>query len=124
VCVCVRCALPQTKVHDMKTALEGRIQRAEEIGNTLRHFKREVALAAAHSKTGAPISQKQLADIEAKGEGCAARRVGAAAARKHRNTPNPGTHPATHARPPAACLVDSPPATQSARWRRRCSACG
>lgn len=58
----------QTKVFDMKSALEGRIQRAEEIANTLQHFKREVALAAEHSKTGRPISQKLLADFEAKGE--------------------------------------------------------
>lgn len=57
----------QTKVFDMKTALEGRIQRAEEIANTLKHFKQEVALAAEHSKSGKPISQKLLADMEAKG---------------------------------------------------------
>jgi histone deacetylase 6 len=52
----------------MKSALEGRIQRAEEIANTLKHFKREVALAAEHSKSGRPISEKLLADVEAKGE--------------------------------------------------------
>lgn len=51
----------------MKSALEGRIQRAEEIANTLKHFKREVALAAEHSKTGKPIAQKLLTDMEAKG---------------------------------------------------------
>lgn len=58
----------QTRVFDMKSALEGRIQRAEEIANTLTHFKREVALAAEHSKSGRPISEKLLADVEAKGE--------------------------------------------------------
>jgi hypothetical protein len=51
----------------MKSALEGRIQRAEEIANTLKHFKREVALAAEHSKSGKGISHKQLADLEARG---------------------------------------------------------
>jgi hypothetical protein len=51
----------------MKSALEGRIQRAEEIANTLKHFKREVAQAAEHSKSGKGISQKQLADLEARG---------------------------------------------------------
>lgn len=52
----------------MKSALEGRIQRAEEIANTLKHFKREVALSAEHSKSGKPISQKLLADMEATGK--------------------------------------------------------
>ena len=51
----------------MKTALEERIQRAEEIANTLKHFKREVALAAEHSKTGKSILQKLLTDMESKG---------------------------------------------------------
>lgn len=52
----------------MKTALEGRIQRAEEIANTLKHFKREVALTAEHSKTGKAIPHKVLSDMEGKGE--------------------------------------------------------
>jgi hypothetical protein len=52
----------------MKAALEGRIRRAEEIAATFAHFKREVSLAAEHSKTGRPVSRKVLDNLEAKGE--------------------------------------------------------
>lgn len=51
----------------MKSVLEGRIQRAEEVAATLKHFKREVAMAAEHSKSGKPMSEKLLAELEAKG---------------------------------------------------------
>eukprot|EP00879_Flechtneria_rotunda_P019667 GHRR01020665.1.p1 GENE.GHRR01020665.1~~GHRR01020665.1.p1 ORF type:complete len:373 (+),score=152.65 GHRR01020665.1:60-1178(+) len=56
----------QVTVFDMKAALEGRIRRAEEIAATFAHFKREVALAAEHSKTGRPVGEKALAALEAK----------------------------------------------------------
>lgn len=51
----------------MKTALEGCIQRAEEVAATLQHFKREVALAAEDNKTGRGLPHKTLAELEERG---------------------------------------------------------
>eukprot|EP00877_Chromochloris_zofingiensis_P012618 jgi/Chrzof1/760/Cz01g27190.t1 len=53
-----------TTVFDMKAALEERIRRAEDIAAAFKHFKREVALAAEHTKTGKPIPSKQLRQLE------------------------------------------------------------
>jgi hypothetical protein len=52
---------------DMKSALEGRIRRAEDIAAAFAHFKREVCLAAEHSKTGRPVGDKALAALEERG---------------------------------------------------------
>eukprot|EP00775_Hariotina_reticulata_P011309 gene11309-11459_t len=56
----------QVSVFEMKAALEGRIRRAEEIAATFAHFKREVSLAAEHSKTGRPVVSKVLDNLEAR----------------------------------------------------------
>lgn len=56
-----------TTVFDMKAALEERIRRAEDIAAAFKHFKREVALAAEHTKTGKPIPSKQLRQLEMQG---------------------------------------------------------
>jgi hypothetical protein len=58
----------QATVMDMKSALEGRIRRAEDIAAAFAHFKREVCLAAEHSKTGRPVGEKALAALEERGE--------------------------------------------------------
>lgn len=52
----------------MKSVLEGRIRRAEDIASTFAHFKREVCLAAEYSKTGRPVGEKVLQSLEQKGE--------------------------------------------------------
>jgi hypothetical protein len=67
---CNPAALPlllQATVMDMKSALEGRIRRAEDIAAAFAHFKREVCLAAEHSKTGRPVGEKALAALEERG---------------------------------------------------------
>lgn len=107
---------------DIKSALEGRIQRAEEIANTLKHFKREVALAAEHSKSGKPIAQKLLADMETKGacvcRGGLGRGQWLLACASLSDT---GLGALTGLRPVAAVFVV---VVQSMPWRRRCSVCG
>jgi hypothetical protein len=59
----------QAAIFSMKSALEGRIQRAEEVAATLGHFKHEVAAAAEDAKTGRPLPRKLLEELESKG-GC------------------------------------------------------
>ncbi|KAF6260717.1 hypothetical protein COO60DRAFT_1683532 [Scenedesmus sp. NREL 46B-D3] len=54
----------QATVMDMKSALEDRIRRAEDIAAAFAHFKREVCLAAEYSKTGRPVGEKALAALE------------------------------------------------------------
>lgn len=51
----------------MKSVLEGRIRRAEDIAATFARFKREVCLSAEHSKTGRPVGEKTLQQLEQKG---------------------------------------------------------
>ena len=51
----------------MKSVLEGRIRRAEDIAATFARFKREVCLSAEHSKTGRPVGEKVLQQLEQKG---------------------------------------------------------
>lgn len=53
---------------EMKATLEERIKRADDISQSLKHFKQEVARAAEHSKTGKPISAKLLASLEQQDE--------------------------------------------------------
>lgn len=52
----------------MKSVLEGRIRRAEDIASTFAHFKREVCLAAEYSKTGRPVGERVLQSLQQKGE--------------------------------------------------------
>lgn len=61
-------AAVQATVLDMKSVLEGHIRRAENIAAAFAHFKREVCLAAEHSKTGRPVGEKVLQAMEATGE--------------------------------------------------------
>ncbi len=51
----------------IQAALEERIARADDVSGAFKHFKKEVARAAEHSKTGQPISAKVLAKLEARG---------------------------------------------------------
>lgn len=59
----------QTTVFDMKSTLEDRIKRADDISKAYKHFRLEVAKSAEHSKTGRPISERLLAHLEREGEG-------------------------------------------------------
>lgn len=54
----------QTNIFDMKSTLEERIKRADDIGKAYKHFRLEVAKSAEHSKTGRPISERLLAQLE------------------------------------------------------------
>ena len=58
----------QTNIFDMKSTLEERIKRADDIGKAYKHFRLEVAKSAEHSKTGRPISERLLAQLEQEGE--------------------------------------------------------
>ena len=60
----------QTRVFELKAGLEQRIKRAEDIAATFNHFKREVALASEFTKTGRPMSDKLLSQLEARGKCC------------------------------------------------------
>lgn len=57
----------QTTIFDMKSELEERIKRADDISKAYKHFRLEVAKSAEHSKTARPISEKLLAQMEADG---------------------------------------------------------
>jgi hypothetical protein len=59
----------QSRIFEAKAGLEGRIKRAEDISATFHHFRREVALAAEFTKSGRPLGERQLAQLEAAGEG-------------------------------------------------------
>mmetsp|Transcript_23724 Transcript_23724/g.52066 ORF Transcript_23724/g.52066 Transcript_23724/m.52066 type:complete len:532 (-) Transcript_23724:212-1807(-) len=54
----------QTTIFDMKSSLEERIKRADDISKAYKHFRLEVAKSAEHSKTGKPISERLLAQLE------------------------------------------------------------
>lgn len=54
-----------TTIFDMKSTLEERIKRADDISKAYKHFRLEVAKSAEHSKTSRPISDKLLAQLEA-----------------------------------------------------------
>eukprot|EP00878_Enallax_costatus_P032172 GHUV01035284.1.p1 GENE.GHUV01035284.1~~GHUV01035284.1.p1 ORF type:complete len:447 (+),score=170.33 GHUV01035284.1:36-1376(+) len=56
----------QVQIFEMKSVLEGRIRRAEDIAATFARFKREVCLSAEHSKTGRPVGEKVLQQLEQK----------------------------------------------------------
>ena len=60
----------QTNIFDMKSMLEDRIKRADDISKAYKHFKLEVARSAEHSKTCRPISDRLLSHLEQDG-GCA-----------------------------------------------------
>ena len=51
----------------MKSTLEERIKRADDIARAYKHFRLEVAKSSEHSKTGRPISDKLLAQLEQEG---------------------------------------------------------
>jgi hypothetical protein len=69
----------QTTIFDMKSELEERIKRADDISKAYKHFRLEVAKSAEHSKTSRPISEKLLAQLESEGEHTS-RRVGSGSA--------------------------------------------
>eukprot|EP00798_Chlamydomonas_sp_ICE-L_P012314 gene12314-15480_t len=54
----------QTSIFDLKSSLEERIKRADDIGKAYKHFRLEVAKSAEHSKTGKPISDRLLAQLD------------------------------------------------------------
>ncbi|KAL6765251.1 flagellar associated protein [Haematococcus lacustris] len=54
----------QTNIFDMKNTLEERIKRADDINKAYKHFRVEVAKSAEHSKTGRPISDRLLTQLE------------------------------------------------------------
>lgn len=54
----------QSTIFDMKSMLEERIKRADDISKAYKHFKLEVAKSAEHSKTGRPISERLLGQME------------------------------------------------------------
>ena len=54
----------QTIIFDMKSTLEERIKRADDISKAYKHFRLEVAKSAEHSKTCRPISDRLLAQLE------------------------------------------------------------
>lgn len=58
----------QGTIFDMKSTLEERIKRADDINKAYKHFRLEVAKSSEHSKTGRNISDKLLAQLEAEGE--------------------------------------------------------
>mmetsp|Transcript_11580 Transcript_11580/g.20867 ORF Transcript_11580/g.20867 Transcript_11580/m.20867 type:complete len:487 (-) Transcript_11580:445-1905(-) len=55
----------QTSIFDMKSVLEERIKRADDIGRAYKQFRLEVARGAEYSKTGRGISDKLLSRLEA-----------------------------------------------------------
>ncbi|MEW5309814.1 MAG: hypothetical protein WDW38_001669 [Sanguina aurantia] len=55
----------QGTIFDMKSTLEERIKRADDISKAYKHFRLEVAKSSEHSKTGRSISDKLLAQLEA-----------------------------------------------------------
>ncbi len=61
----------QTTVFDMKSALEERIKRADDISKAYKHFRLEVAKSSEHSKTGRPINERLLAHLEQEGASAA-----------------------------------------------------
>lgn len=66
----------QGTIFDMKSTLEERIKRADDISKAYKHFRLEVAKSSEHSKTGRSISDKLLAQLEAEGEGMVRRWLG------------------------------------------------
>lgn len=58
----------QTNIFDMKSMLEDRIKRADDISKAYKHFKLEVAKSSEHSKTCRPISDRLLSHLEQDGE--------------------------------------------------------
>jgi chromosome segregation ATPase len=54
----------QTTIFDMKSMLEERIKRADDISKAYKHFKMEVAKTAEHSKSGRSISEGLLGRLE------------------------------------------------------------
>jgi len=54
----------QSTIFGMKSTLEERIKRADDIAKAYKHFRLEVAKSAEHSKTGRPISERLLAQLE------------------------------------------------------------
>jgi hypothetical protein len=50
----------------MKVALEGKIRRAEEIAGAFAEFKRQVALSSRFGRSGRPLSEAALAQLEAR----------------------------------------------------------
>ena len=58
----------QTNIFDMKSMLEDRIKRADDISKAYKHFKLEVAKSAEHSKTSRPISERLLSHLEQDGK--------------------------------------------------------
>jgi len=59
----------QTTIFDMKSNLEERIKRADDVSKAYKHFRLEVAKSSEHSKTGRSISERLLAMMEQEG-GC------------------------------------------------------
>ena len=57
----------QTTIFDMKSNLEERIKRADDVSKAYKHFRLEVARSAEHSKTGRSISDRLLAMMEQEG---------------------------------------------------------
>ncbi len=51
----------------LKTDLEARIRRADDITSAFAHFKHEICLIAEHSKTGKTVNNKVLAALEERG---------------------------------------------------------
>lgn len=54
----------QTTIFGMKSTLEERIKRADDIAKAYKHFRLEVAKSSEHSKTGRSISDRLLAQLE------------------------------------------------------------
>jgi histone deacetylase 6 len=54
-------------VFDMKSSLEERIKRADDISKAYKHFRTEVAKSAEHSKTARPISDRLINQMEREG---------------------------------------------------------
>uniref|UniRef100_A0A7S3R505 CCDC113/CCDC96 coiled-coil domain-containing protein n=1 Tax=Dunaliella tertiolecta TaxID=3047 RepID=A0A7S3R505_DUNTE len=54
----------QTTIFDMKSNLEERIKRADDVSKAYKHFRLEVARSSEHSKTGRSISDRLLAMME------------------------------------------------------------
>ncbi|KIY97646.1 flagellar associated protein [Monoraphidium neglectum] len=54
-------------VFDMKVKLEARIRRAEEIAGTFADFKRQVALSARFARSGRPLGDAALQQLEQRG---------------------------------------------------------
>lgn len=57
----------QTTIFGMKSTLEERIKRADDIAKAYKHFRLEVAKSSEHSKTGRSISDRLLAQLEQEG---------------------------------------------------------